>query len=75
MVCVHKGLGVRVQVDSKEDSRGKGQLWEQENGGLACPHVAHTPEPGMEERKGGSYDHVGVTRPRDPCLPPGFTTH
>lgn len=70
-----QGLGVVVQVDSKEESRQKGQLWEQENGGLACPHVAHPPNPGMEERKGGSRDDVRVTRPKDPCLPSGFTGH
>ena len=52
-----QGLGVVVQVDSKEESRRKGQLWEQENGGLACPHVAHPPNPGMEELVGSQIKY------------------
>ena len=64
-----QGLGRVVQVDSKEQSRGKGQLWEQENGGLACPHVAHPPNPGMEERKGGHVTICGSQGQRTPTFP------
>ena len=55
MVCgVLAGcLGTGVQPDSRKESQGKGQLWEQGHGwAVSGPHLAHHSGPGTRREKG-----------------------